>query len=107
MGLDTIKEEYEQLLKVERELSDLVKRREKLENGRKDFAYNYRADSVDRVLDFIRSEYRQGRLCNLETLLCHCQNKLNGTIDGTELTLDKGKPFEILKVGEDNVNSES
>ena len=107
MGLDTIKEEYEQLLKAERELRDLAKRREKLENDRKDFAYNYRVDSVDRVLDFIRSEYRQGRLCNLETLLCHCQNKLNGNIDGTELTLDKGKPFEILKVGEDNADSES
>lgn len=107
MGLDTIKEEYEQLLKAERELRDLAKRREKLENDRKDFAYNYRVDSVDRVLDFIRSEYRQGRLCNLETLLCHCQNKLNGNIDGTELTLDKGKPFEILKVGENDANSKS
>lgn len=107
MGLDTIKEEYEQLLKVERELSDLVKRREKLENDRENFAYNYRVDSVDRVLDFIRSEYRQGRLCDLETLLCHCQNKLNGNIDGTELTLDKGRPFEILKVGESNADSKS
>lgn len=107
MGLDTIKEEYEQLLKAERELRDLAKRREKLENDRKDFAYNYRVDSVDRVLDFIRSEYRQGRLCNLETLLCHCQNKLNGNIDGTELTLDKGKPFEILKVGDDDADSKS
>ena len=107
MGLDVIKEEYEQLLKVERELSDLAKRREKLENDRENFAYNYRVDSVDKVLDFIRSEYRQGRLCNLETLLCHCQNKLNGNIDGTELTLDKGKPFEILKVGENNADSES
>lgn len=99
MGLDAIKEKYEQLLKVERELSDLAKRREKLENDRENFVYNYRADSVDRVLDFIRSEYRQGRMCDLETLLCHCQNKLYGNIDGTELTLDKGKPFKILKVG--------
>lgn len=100
MGADRINSEYEQLLKVERELSDLAKKREKLENDRKNFAYSYRVDSVDRVLDFIRSEYRQGRLCNLEALLCHCQNKLNGNIDGTELTLDKGKPFEILKVGD-------
>ena len=67
-----------------------------------DYKVAYRLKSVDRVLDFIRSEYRQGRLCNLEVLLCHCQNKLNGNIDGTELTLDKGKPFEILKVGENN-----
>lgn len=57
----------------------------------------YRIKSVNRVLDFIRSEYRAGRVCNLETLLCHCQNKLNGNIDGTELTLDesyKGVPFK-------------
>lgn len=59
-----------------------------------------RVRSVDRVLDFIRSEYKQGRLCNLDTLLCHCQNKLNGNIDGIELTLGEGKPFEILKVGD-------
>lgn len=61
----------------------------------------YRTKSVDRVLDFIRSEYRAGRICNLEILLCHCQNKLSGNIDGTELDLDghlRGVPFE--KVGE-------
>lgn len=60
----------------------------------------YRMESVNRVLDFIRSEYVAGRLCDLETLLCHCQNKLSGNIDGTELTLDKGEPFKILKVGD-------
>lgn len=65
-----------------------------------DYELAYRLKSVDRVLDFIRSEYRQGRLCDLDTLLCHCQNKLNGSIDGIELTLDKGEPFKILKVGD-------
>lgn len=49
----------------------------------------YRIDSVNRVLDFIRSEYLAGRVCDLETLLCHCQNKLNGNLDGTELDLDE------------------
>lgn len=61
----------------------------------------YRIESVNRVLDFIRSEYRAGRICDLETLLCHCQNKLNGNIDGTELDLDehlRGVFFE--KVGD-------
>lgn len=69
-------------------------------------AYNskiakYRIESVNRVLDFIRSEYRAGRVCDLEILLCHCQNKLNGNIDGIELDLDehlRGVPFE--KVGD-------
>ena len=66
----------------------------------REYKIEYRTESVNRVLDFIRSEYRQGRLCDLEALLCHCQNKLYGNIDGTELTLDKGKPFEILKVSD-------
>lgn len=60
------------------------------------------------VLDFIRSEYKAGRVCDLEVLLCHCQNKLNGNIDGIELDLDehlRGVPFK--KVGENNANSES
>lgn len=60
----------------------------------------YRIESVNRVLGFIRDEYRAGRICDLETLLCHCQNKLNGNIDGTELDLDghlRGVPF--LKAG--------
>lgn len=61
----------------------------------------YRKESVNRVLDFIRSEYGAGRICDLETLLCHCQNKLSGNIDGIELDLDehlRGVPFK--KVGE-------
>lgn len=61
----------------------------------------YRIESVNRVLDFIRDEYRAGRICDLETLLCHCQNKLNGNIDGVELDLDehlRGVLFE--KVGD-------
>ena len=53
-----------------------------------DYKIAYRLESVDRVLYFIRNEYRAGRICDLETLLCHCQNKLNGNIDGIELDLD-------------------
>ena len=57
----------------------------------------YRIESVNRVLDFIRDEYRAGRICDLEALLCHCQNRLNGNIDGVELDLDehlRGVPFK-------------
>ena len=52
------------------------------------YKIEYRIESVNRVLDFILNEYRAGRICDLETLLCHCQNKLNGNIDGIELELD-------------------
>jgi hypothetical protein len=63
----------------------------------------YRIESVNRVLDFIRSEYRAGRICDLETLLCHCQNKLNGNIDRTELNLDEhSMGFLFKEAGEDD-----
>jgi hypothetical protein len=67
----------------------------------REYMLEYRTESVNRVLDFIRDEYRAGRICDLEALLCHCQNKLNGNIDGIELDLDghlRGVPFK--KVGE-------
>lgn len=58
----------------------------------------YRIESVSRVLDFVRSEYRQGRVCNLDSILCHCQNKLYGNIDGIELPLNEsGVPFQRLE----------
>ena len=46
----------------------------------------YRRDSVDRVLSYIRTK-KITDAHELDLLLCHCQNKLNGNIDGTELNL--------------------
>lgn len=46
----------------------------------------YRRDSVDRVLSYIRTK-KITDAHELDSLLCHCQNKLNGNIDGTELNL--------------------
>ena len=46
----------------------------------------YRMKSVDRVLDYIRSKKITDSK-RLDILLCHCQNKLNGNIDGIELDL--------------------
>lgn len=84
------------------DLAEIKRREKEIADIRLDYnlkIIRYRMESVDRVLDFIRSEYVAGRICDLETLLCHCQNKLNGNVDGTELTLSKGKPFEVLKGG--------
>lgn len=74
----------------------------KTETGKERFinskcAYEYRMKSAGRVLQHIRDEYRANRLCNLETLLRHCQDKLNGSIDGIELELKEGKPFRFEK----------
>lgn len=62
--------------------------------------HEYRTHSAARVIEFILSEYRQGRLVNLDTMLVHCLNKLNGNIDGVELPLnEKGKPIAVLPLG--------
>lgn len=81
-------------------LAEIRQREKEISDIRLDYSLKiakYRMESVNRVLDFIRSEYRAGRICDLETLLCHCQNKLSGNIDGIELDLDehlRGVPFE-------------
>lgn len=71
---------YQEVLELEKEVLNLRNecREKKLE---------YRLCSVKRVLSFINDEYRKGRICNLDILLTHCQNKLNGNIDGVELSL--------------------
>lgn len=46
----------------------------------------YRRASVDRVLSYIRTK-KITDAHELDLLLCHCQNKLNGNIDGIELNL--------------------
>lgn len=46
----------------------------------------YRIKSVDRVLAYIRMKGITDKK-ELDLLLCHCQNKLSGNIDGTELDL--------------------
>lgn len=48
----------------------------------------YRIKSVQRVLEYIRSKKITDPV-RLDTLLCHCQNKLSGNIDGTELDLSE------------------
>ena len=45
-------------------------------------------ESVNRVLEYIRvAKITDAK--ELDTLLCHCQNKLAGNIDGTELKLSR------------------
>lgn len=46
----------------------------------------YRRASVDRVLSYIRTK-KITDAHELDLLLGHCQNKLNGNIDGIELDL--------------------
>lgn len=49
---------------------------------------DYRIASVCMVLNFVRSNRLRINSREIDTLLCHCQNKLVGNIDGVELDLD-------------------
>ena len=76
-----------------KKLAEIRRREEEINSIR--IAYNkkiveYRIKSVDRVLDYIRSA-KITDVRRLDLLLCHCQNKLNGNIDGCELDLIKEK----------------
>lgn len=93
------KELYEEVKKVEEDVRVYKNTLASKETEYKECIHQYRIKSVDRVLDFIRTEYRAGRVCNLETLLCHCQNKLLGNIDGVELSLDES--YEGVKIGKE------
>ena len=100
--------EIRKIIKRKTEEIECIRRDLKaLENNYQEQIYAYRRESVNRVLDFIQSEYRAGRICNLGTLLCHCQNKLNGNIDGIEIDLEKhrGVPFNKSVLPElENIN---
>lgn len=86
--------------KLYREVLDLNQKVLDLEDECREKRIEYRKYSVNRVLSFIKDEYRCGRICNLDMLLTHCQNKLNGNLDGVELSLDdhlKGLTPDELK----------
>lgn len=70
-------------------LAEIKRHEEDIERIRN--AYNkkiveYRIESVQRVLDYIRCK-KITDVRRLDILLCHCQNKLNGNIDGCEIDL--------------------
>ena len=68
------------------EIRNHEKEIETIRNTYNKLIVDYRIKSVYRVLDYIRTKKITDNK-ELDTLLCHCQNKLNGNIDGTELDL--------------------
>lgn len=71
---------YEQVEKARTELKEMELKNEIMKR-------DYRIQSVDRVLSFIRTQNKESRVCDIDNLFCHCQNKLLGNIDGIELSL--------------------
>lgn len=79
-------EKFEQV-KIGIQSVEFAKRElEKCKHEHEKMLSEYRRDSVDRVLSYIRTK-KFTDSNELDLLLCHCQNKLNGNIDGIELNL--------------------
>lgn len=74
-----IESKYEEIRNLENKIKAIESECSKL-------VQRYRIESVDRVIDYIRFKKITDQR-ELDTLLCHCQNKLNGNIDGIELDL--------------------
>lgn len=50
----------------------------------------YRIESVKRVLNYINDKcWKNQKTESLQKLIVHCLNKLNGNIDGIELSLEE------------------
>lgn len=82
------KEIYDKALVLYECEKEHMRRAEEAKNMRMRRLEEYRVESVCRVLDFIRMNTKRIDPRKIDTLLCHCQNKLRGNIDGIELTLD-------------------
>ena len=82
----SLEEDYSFCKSKLEEIRQHVKQIEIIRNTYNKLIIEYREKSVDRVLDYIRSKKITDSKM-LDILLCHCQNKLNGNIDGIELDL--------------------
>lgn len=74
-------------------IAEIRRHEEEINSIRKaynDLIVKYRIESVDRVLEYIRSREIIEKH-RIDVLLCHCQNKLHGNIDGTEITLKESE----------------
>lgn len=75
-------------------LAEIKRHESEIETIRKvyrELIIKYRIKSVDRVLAYIRMKGIIDKK-ELDLLLCHCQNKLGGNIDGIELDLHYEEP---------------
>lgn len=85
---------------------ELKKRYEELQNRKsqlkaelKEIEYeelHLRKEEVNNVCDYVRTYSRLGVLDShdIDCYLCHCQNMLNGNIDGTFLTFNNECNFD-------------
>lgn len=94
---DVLRNKYQSLEAEEQRLREEIRQREKrIAEIRAEYKDLNKAE-VNVVLDYVRSYSRAHRLNgdDIDTYLCHCQNKLNGNINSTFLSFTE--PEEVIE----------
>ena len=92
---DVLRNKYQSLKAEEQRLREEIRQRERhIEEIKAEYKDLNKAE-VNVVLDYVRSYSRAHKLNekDIDIYLCHCQNKLNGSIDSTFLSFTD--PMEV------------
>lgn len=89
MDKDILIEKFDELKNIGKQIDMQKTLLEQLDNTLTIKTLEYRIKSVERVLDYINDKcWKKENVKNLQNLIVHCCNKLNGNIDGIELSLE-------------------
>lgn len=94
---NVLRNKYQSLEAEELKLRDEIRQRERrIEEIRAEYKDLNKAE-VNVVLEYVRGYSRAHRLNenDIDTYLCHCQNKLNGNINSTFLSFSD--PEEVIE----------
>lgn len=79
---------YNEIQSKRKEMKIMERQVQQIDNAIQLEIEQYRNKSVKRVLEYINDKcWRKENIDNLQDLITHCLNKLNGNIDGIELSL--------------------
>lgn len=101
---DTLRYKYANLKAEEENLRKEIQEREaRLRDIRREYT-DLNEAAVNVVLDYVRSYIKTDSLSKneIDTYLCHCQNKLNGNINGTFLQFN-----DPMEAKNESISSES
>lgn len=92
MNKDNLIEKFDKLKNIKNQIDMQKTFIDQLENTLTTKTLEYRIESVKRVLNYIDDKcWKKEDIKYLQTLIVHCINKLNGNLDGLELSLEEKK----------------
>lgn len=90
-----LREEYLCCETEETEINNEIKKLEKRKKEIKECYAFLNKEEVCNILSYVRSYKRKLSEFEIDTLLCHCQNKLNGNLNSTFIKFEN--PGEVQK----------